>query len=101
MIVTVFRSRLKPDAMDEYAPMAARMSELARRMPGYVSHKVFVADDGERVTIVEFESEETHRAWATHPEHINAQRKGRADFYEAYSLQVCDVKRQAVFPADA
>ena len=98
MIVTVFRSRLKPDAMDEYTPMAARMSELARRMPGYLSHKAFTADDGERVTIVEFESEAAHRAWATHPEHINAQRKGRADFYEAYSLQVCDVSRSISFP---
>ncbi len=100
MIVTVFRSRLKPEAMAAYMPMAARMSELARGMPGYVSHKVFTSEDGERVTIVEFESEATHRAWATHPEHINAQRKGRADFYEAYSLQVCEVKRQTVFPSD-
>jgi heme-degrading monooxygenase HmoA len=39
MIVTVFRSRLNPDAQDEYGPMARRMSELARTIPGYVSHK--------------------------------------------------------------
>jgi hypothetical protein len=26
-------------------------------MPGYMSHKVAVAEDGERVTIVEFEDE--------------------------------------------
>jgi hypothetical protein len=30
-------------------------------MPGFVSRKVFAAEDGERVTIVEFEWEETHR----------------------------------------
>jgi len=101
MIVTAFRSRLKAGAMDEYMPVAARMSELARGMPGYMSHKVFTSEDGERVTIVEFESEATHRAWATHPEHVNAQRKGRADFYEAYSLQVCEVLRHASFPNDA
>ena len=29
--------------MDEYGPMAARMSELARTMPGYISHKAFTA----------------------------------------------------------
>ena len=56
MIVTVFRSRLNPGAQDEYGPMAQRMSELARAIPGYISHKGFVAEDGERVTIVEFES---------------------------------------------
>ena len=32
----------------EYPDLVARMSELARTMPGYVSHKTFVAEDGER-----------------------------------------------------
>jgi len=49
MMVTIFRSRLDPDAADEYAAWAARMSELAQTMPGYISHKGFVAEDGERV----------------------------------------------------
>ena len=93
MIVTVFRSRLLPEAHDDYYPMAQRMSDLARAMPGYISHKVFVADDGERVTIVEFESEEAQRAWAHHPEHRAGQVKGRAEFYSEYKLQVCEVKR--------
>jgi heme-degrading monooxygenase HmoA len=98
MIVTIFRSRLRPEMVEEYTRWATRMSELARAMPGYVSHKAFTAEDGERVTLVEFESEETHRAWATHPEHIQAQRKGRADFYETFSLQVCQPLRESRFP---
>lgn len=98
MILTIFRSRLRPEAVEEYTRWATRMSELARAMPGYVSHKAFTAEDGERVTLVEFESEETHRAWATHPEHIQAQRKGRADFYETFSLQVCQPLRESRFP---
>jgi antibiotic biosynthesis monooxygenase (ABM) superfamily enzyme len=56
MIVTVFRTRMNPGMQDEYGPMASRMSELVRANPGYISHKGFVAEDGERVTIVEFES---------------------------------------------
>jgi len=98
MIVTIFRSRLRPESVEEYSRWATRMSELARAMPGYVSHKVFTAEDGERVTIVEFESEDTHRAWAMHPEHVQAQRKGRADFYETFSLQVCQPLRESRFP---
>lgn len=97
MIVTVFRSRLLPQAQDEYTQWAARMSEMARAMPGYVSHKGFVAPDGERVTIVEFESEETHRAWATHAGHVEAKQKGRKDFYAEYRIQVCTVTRQSAF----
>jgi len=98
MVITVFRSRLNPDAQDEYAGWAARMSELARTMPGYVSHKGFVAADGERVTIVEFESAEAQRAWRAHPEHQEAQKKGRAGFYLEYRIQVCEVLRQTSFP---
>jgi heme-degrading monooxygenase HmoA len=98
MIITVFRSRVKPEAVEEYGRWAARMSELARKMPGYISHKGFVADDGERVTIVEFESEETQRAWSLLPEHVEAKKKGRASFYSGYRIQICTVQRDSAFP---
>jgi heme-degrading monooxygenase HmoA len=99
MIVTVFRSRVKPGLMDEYVAWAARMNELAKTMPGYVSHKGFLAEDGERCTIVEFESEATHRAWAEHPEHREAQKLGRAKFYAEYSIHVCTATRSNSFRA--
>lgn len=98
MILTVFRSRVKPEAQEEYKSWAVRMSEMARRMPGYISHKGFVAEDGERVTIVEFESAETQRAWSLHPEHVEAKKKGRADFYLEYRVLVCNVERESRFP---
>ena len=97
MIVTVFRSRLMPGVRDEYVALANRVSELAATMPGYISHKGFFADDGERVTVVEFESEEGMRAWRRHPEHIQAQRKGREIYYAEYHLQVCDLVRESSF----
>jgi heme-degrading monooxygenase HmoA len=97
MIVTVFRSRVKPEVQEEYGRWAARMSELARKMPGYVSHKGFVAEDGERVTIVEFESEETQRAWSMNREHVEAKTKGRSNFYSEYRIQICTVQRDSAF----
>ena len=97
MIVTVFRSRLLPGVREEYLALAARMNEIAARMPGYISHKGFFADDGERVTVVEFASEEAMRAWRAHPEHVAAQRRGRREFYAEYSIQVCSVIRESQF----
>jgi heme-degrading monooxygenase HmoA len=97
MIVTVFRSRLMPDLREEYIALVDRMAELAATMPGYVSHKGFFAEDGERCTIVEFESEEAQRAWRMHPEHRVAQRKGRDIYYASYSLQICELKRESKF----
>ncbi|MEZ5444389.1 MAG: antibiotic biosynthesis monooxygenase [Gammaproteobacteria bacterium] len=100
-VITVFRSRLRPEAQEQYRQWATRMSGLARQMPGYISHKTFVAEDGERVTIVEFDSEESHRAWAVHPEHVAAKKKGRSSFYQEYCIQVCSLQRESVFPDSA
>jgi heme-degrading monooxygenase HmoA len=95
MIVTVFRHRLKPGARDEYTALLARIVELSKTIPGYVSQKRFTADDGERVTIVEFAAEEGQQAWAAHPEHVEAMRLGRQKFYSEFKVQVCDVRRTA------
>lgn len=97
MIVTVFRSRLKAGAMGEYLEWAERIAAIARTMPGYVSHKGFTAEDGERVTIVEFRDEESQRAWAAEARHLEAKKKGRADFYAEYRIQVCEVARESAF----
>jgi heme-degrading monooxygenase HmoA len=97
MLLTVFRSRLREEARADYMQTAQRMSELARTMPGYQSHKVFVAEDGERVTIVEFETEAGQREWATNLEHVAAKKLGRESFYSEYSLQVCNVTRDTRF----
>jgi heme-degrading monooxygenase HmoA len=97
MILTIFRSRLMPDVQEDYEPWAQRMDELAAAMPGYVSHKGFVAEDGERVTLVAFESPEAQRAWLVHPEHVQAQKNGRERFYSAYHIQVCELMREASF----
>jgi heme-degrading monooxygenase HmoA len=99
MIVTVFRSRLRPGVRDEYVALVERMNEIAQTMPGYISHKGFFADDGERVTIVEFESEEGMHAWRTNPEHSAAQRKAREKYYTEYHVQVCTLDRESKFKA--
>jgi heme-degrading monooxygenase HmoA len=99
MIITIFRSRLCPEHEETYQRVAARMHELAQAMPGFVSIKTFTAPDGERVSIVEFESEETHNAWRQHPEHKEAQRLGREMFYSEFQLQVCKLERAYGMPA--
>ena len=98
MIVTIFRNRVRPEALQDYLVWAKRMSELAESMPGYVSRKTFTAEDGERLTLVMFENEEAQRAWRMHPEHVEAQKKGRNEFYSEYSLLVCNSVRETSFP---
>lgn len=97
MIVTVFRNRLRPEHADEWGQLATKLGAEAEKMPGYVSRKVFTAEDGERLTIVEFESMDAHRGWADHPDHRVAQKLGRERFYAEYSIQICEVLRSGKF----
>lgn len=96
MIVTVFRKRMNPDAQGEYDSIAVRMNELVRTIPGYVSHKGFVAADGEQVTIVKFESEQALDQWRIHTEHRSAKRRAIETLFSEYKFQICSVLRERV-----
>lgn len=98
MIITIFRSRLRPEHEKEYAEWAQKIYDLAVKMPGFISIKTFSAEDGERVSIVEFESEETMRAWREQSDHREAQDLGRKKFYSEYHIQVCKPLRDYSFP---
>lgn len=110
-VVTVFRSRLRAragdgadDGADEapgYDVVAEEMLAAARAMPGFVDFKTFSAQDGERVSVVTFASRAAHDAWRDDVRHREAQRRGRDEFYEEYSIQVgeCIRTRQWTTPS--
>ncbi|MBW8372275.1 MAG: antibiotic biosynthesis monooxygenase [Thiobacillus sp.] len=99
MVTIVFRTRLRPDAdVAELEGLGARMAELATAMPGFVSYKDFAAADGEALSLIEFASLETLAAWRNHPEHLEAQRRGRESFFSEYHIQVCEPLRAYSFP---
>ena len=95
-IVTVFRNRLR-DEIDGYEDTAGDMLAIASSMPGFVSFKQFAAPDGERLSVIEFDSLEHHEAWGNHPDHRVAQQRGRAEWYAEYRIQVCRVVSERSF----
>lgn len=95
MPITIFRSRLAEAHRDEYYQLADEIAALADAMPGFVSRKTFAAEDGERVTIVEFADEESQRAWALHPRHREAMKAGRERLYSEYEITICEVMRRS------
>ncbi len=98
MIVIVFRTRIREGVEQEMEQLGNRMYQLASQMPGFISYKDFAAQDGEYVSIVEFESLETLAAWREHPEHKEAQRLGRERYFLEYHIQVCTAVRDYRFP---
>jgi heme-degrading monooxygenase HmoA len=98
VILTVFRSRLHPEAVERgYLELADEMERRAREMPGFVDFKSFIADDGERVSVVEFDTIENHERWREDPVHRTAQQRGRADYYAEYQVTVGEVLRKYSF----
>jgi heme-degrading monooxygenase HmoA len=99
MILTVFRSRLNDGHRAEYDRHVQTTAALAEQMPGFLGHKMFVAEDGERVTLVEFDTMDHQRQWSLSPEHKAAAIAGRRGFYAEYRIQICRVERDASFQA--
>lgn len=89
-VVTVFRSRLREGVHAAYGEVAAEMSRLVSQMDGFIDQKIFLSDDGERVTLVRFRDAAAQRAWARHPDHLAAQQRGRDEFYDWYDISVSE-----------
>lgn len=90
MYMNVFRSRKRADIDSAaYAADDARMTALAAAQPGYVSYQYFVAPDGETVAISIWESQDHASAWGRHPEHVAVRARGRAEYYDSYTMYVC------------
>jgi len=101
MVVVVFRSRLLANAGSDYAAMAQELLDRARTTPGFVDFKSFVADDGEHVAVIHWESAEQLRAWSDDLRHVVAQRMGRDRWYQAFHVEVAEVMRAYGFDREA
>jgi heme-degrading monooxygenase HmoA len=88
MVLVVFRSRLRPENADQFQTLADKLLELARSMPGFISYKRYLNEDGERCSIIEFETAAQLLAWREHPVHCEAQCMGREKYYQEYTLHV-------------
>ena len=83
---------------DAYDTAAARMEELAATIPGYLGIEAARSADGTGITVSYWENEDAISAWRGHPDHLDVQSRGRADWYEWYELRVGKVERARSFP---
>ena len=95
--VIVFRSRLRAEHEADFSRHAEQVHERAIKMPGFESTKDFAAEDGERLTIVEFDSAENLANWRDDGPHREAQALGRARYYSEYNIQICSELRSSRF----
>jgi heme-degrading monooxygenase HmoA len=101
MLVILFRSKLTAQAGDDYSRMADAMFAHAKTFPGFVDVKSFTADDGERLTVVWWQDEDTLKVWATDAKHRVAQQAGKDRWYEYYNMDVAEIVRVSNFARSA
>ena len=101
MMLIAFRSKLTGAAGDDYGAMSAAMEKHARSFPGFVDVKAFTAADGERLTLVWWQDEQTLEAWANDVKHGAAKAVGRAKWYDYYKIDVARIVRSSNFTRDA
>jgi heme-degrading monooxygenase HmoA len=101
MIVVLFSIRMRDDAaVDEEEAESERMWRIVSAMPGFVSYKGYVAEDGERIAVVRFESREALDEWKRQPDHRVVQERARQEFYREYWVQACETFREYRFTSD-
>jgi len=90
MFLVVFRNRKRADIDHAaYQADAARMEALACRQPGFLAFKSYTAEDGEVIALSEWTDEAAAGAWGRLEEHAGVQARGRAEYYDDYTLFAC------------
>ncbi len=90
MYVSVFRSRKRAGmGAVAFAADAARMEALARTQKGFIAFRSYKAEDGETLSMSEWETEDDARAWRRHADHAMVQARGRQEYYESYTVYCC------------
>jgi heme-degrading monooxygenase HmoA len=88
----IFTSR-KAANTQGYEKVAERMRTLCEAQPGFLSMVHATTDDGESVTSCYWEDLASISAWKVNLEHQDAQKKGIAQWYDEYRIEVARVER--------
>jgi heme-degrading monooxygenase HmoA len=94
--VVIFTSRRDEQPNDGYSPTAERMFELAAQQPGFLGYDT-ANSDGLGITVSYWRTESAIAGWKADTEHLDAQRHGRARWYESFEMRVARVERAYSF----
>ncbi len=97
MYAVIFKAKLR-QLDDNYADTAERLRERALQEYGCLEFNSFTQGDDE-IAISYWPSEAHIAAWKADSEHLSAQRKGKMQWYDWYSVEVVEVQQEYHYPA--
>ncbi|MFD0408881.1 antibiotic biosynthesis monooxygenase family protein [Kitasatospora sp. NPDC127116] len=80
-----------------YSETNDRMEDLVKDIPGYLGMDHAQTPGGLSITVGYFRDADALTEWRTNAEHRAAQKRGRAEWYERYTLHVAKVERSHGF----
>ncbi len=93
IIAVIFSAKRSKEDEAGYAKAAAAMVKLAQKQKGFVDIDNVRDQDGYGITISYWQSEADAIAWRDNETHVQIRDKGRAIWYDAYSLHVAKIER--------
>ncbi|WP_353943659.1 antibiotic biosynthesis monooxygenase [Streptomyces sp. HUAS MG91] len=80
-----------------YGETSDRLDALVREVPGYLGHESARTPGGLGITVGYFRDGAAIEEWRSVAAHRDAQRQGRTEWYESYTLHVAKVERSHGF----
>lgn len=86
----VIFSSLRSEGDHGYSEMAEKMEALGRQQPGFLG--IDSARSGVGITVSYWRDIESIHAWKANWEHLEAQLRGKSEWYSHYTVRVCRVE---------
>ncbi len=90
----IFTSKLKASSED-YSTMARKMEDLAKEQNGYLGFESARSELG--ISISYWSDLGAIKEWKANLAHLEAQQKGKLEWYKWYHVRVCKVEREYEF----
>ncbi|MFI8006953.1 antibiotic biosynthesis monooxygenase family protein [Streptomyces sp. NPDC086010] len=94
--VAVFTA-VRTQEQSGYSETSARMEGLVRAVPGFLGMDHAETPGGLGITVGYFRDADALTEWRINAEHGAAQKRGRSEWYQSYTLHVAKVERSHGF----
>ena len=94
----VIFSSIRENEDEAYMDMALKMDELAKEQPGFLGFET--ARDLLGVSVSYWQDLSSIQEWKMNVDHIEAQNKGKNEWYKSYKVRIAKVEREYSFEKD-
>ena len=98
----LFEAEPIPGREEEYLALAGTLNAMLPQQPGFISidRARSIMNEGKILSISFWESEEAIDAWAAHPQHREAQAKGKQGIFRTIRITRLEVRSIRDVPLD-